>query len=154
MNFAPAANARAYPESPWSDDRLIRMTALWAEGLSAAETARKLNEEFGTTFTRSSVIGKVHRQKLAKREVENRGRWVRENTIHQRLAAADIVDALIPIEQRKTLFNLGRRDCRFPIGDPCSRDFFFCGGESLETAPYCAGHAKRAYGYVSEKAKF
>ena len=40
----------------------------------------------------------------------------------------------IPIEQRKTLLQLTEKTCHWPIGDPGSADFFFCGGERQRPA--------------------
>lgn len=166
MTLAQAVENQQLIETPWTSVRLARMTGLWAEGLSAAETAKRLNEEFGTHFSRSAVIGKVYRQNIPKRQVENRGRWVRDNTTRARRIqrrpsvieltadAPNIDDNSIPFAQRKTLFKLAMHNCRWPVGDPCAPDFFFCGGQAIETQPYCAGHAKRAYGYVREAAKF
>jgi GcrA cell cycle regulator len=47
----------------------------------------------------------------------------------------------------------GERHCRWPIGDPRSPDFRFCGCESLDGLPYCADHARVAYQTVSRKAR-
>ena len=34
---------------------------------------------------------------------------------------------------------------RWPIGDPGSADFFFCGGQTVSGLPYCAYHSRVAY---------
>jgi len=47
----------------WTDNRIAVLKKLWIEGLSASEIAREL----GGGATRNSVIGKVHRLKLATR---------------------------------------------------------------------------------------
>ena len=51
----------------------------------------------------------------------------------------------IPVEQRKTLLQLTEKTCRWPIGDPGSAEFFFCGGETANDLPYCAYHSRVAY---------
>jgi GcrA cell cycle regulator len=56
-----------------------------------------------------------------------------------------IEDYSIPTPQRKTLFDLGRHDCRWPVGDPQSDLFFFCGAVVEQDKPYCTGHCARAY---------
>lgn len=48
----------------------------------------------------------------------------------------------IPVEQRKSLMELGSNDCRFPYGDVGENDFFFCGGESVPGHSYCAMHCR------------
>ena len=47
----------------------------------------------------------------------------------------------------------GERHCRWPIGDPRSPDFRFCGCETVEGLPYCTDHARIAYQTVSRKAR-
>ena len=51
----------------------------------------------------------------------------------------------IPVEQRKTLLQLNEHTCRWPIGDPGSPEFFFCGGDTANELPYCAYHRRVAY---------
>jgi GcrA cell cycle regulator len=57
----------------------------------------------------------------------------------------------IPIEQRKTLLQLSDATCRWPVGDPGSTDFFFCGGNSNEGSPYCSYHSRVAYQPASDR---
>ena len=35
--------------------------------------------------------------------------------------------------------------CRWPLGDPKSGDFAYCGLQPVEGQPYCAGHCQMAY---------
>ena len=35
--------------------------------------------------------------------------------------------------------------CRWPLGDPMSGDFAYCGLEAANGRPYCAGHSRLAY---------
>lgn len=60
-------------------------------------------------------------------------------------AAIAEFDNVIPMTQRITLLELNASHCRWPIGDPQSPDFAFCGGRALEGVPYCAGHTRIAY---------
>jgi GcrA cell cycle regulator len=57
----------------------------------------------------------------------------------------ELLDNVIPIGQRRTILELTEETCRWPIGDPGSSDFFFCGGQSLTGLPYCAYHSRVAY---------
>ncbi len=57
----------------------------------------------------------------------------------------------IPIEQRKTLLQLTDKTCHWPVGDPGSGEFYFCGGESANDQPYCAYHARVAYQPPSDR---
>jgi GcrA cell cycle regulator len=55
-----------------------------------------------------------------------------------------LADADIPLRERRSLLRLNHRTCRWPVGDPGSRDFFFCGAEPLKDKPYCEAHCARA----------
>jgi GcrA cell cycle regulator len=55
------------------------------------------------------------------------------------------VDADVPLSQRRSFLELDSSTCRWPVGDPCQSDFFFCGARPLEGKPYCAAHDARAY---------
>ena len=43
-----------------------------------------------------------------------------------------------------TVLTLGAHMCKWPIGDPSSDDFTFCGRRASE-GPYCVEHARVAY---------
>ena len=45
----------------------------------------------------------------------------------------------------------GERQCRWPVGDPRSPDFRFCGCQVYETLPYCIDHARVAYQNIGKK---
>jgi len=45
----------------------------------------------------------------------------------------------------------GERQCRWPVGDPRSPDFRFCGCQVYETLPYCIDHARVAYQNIGRK---
>ena len=57
----------------------------------------------------------------------------------------ELLENIIPIGQRCSLLELNDAKCRWPIGDPGSPDFFFCGGHPSGEMPYCAYHARIAY---------
>jgi len=47
--------------SEWTDLMVSRLQRLSHEGYSGGHIAKRVNEEFGRSFTRSAVIGKLHR---------------------------------------------------------------------------------------------
>jgi GcrA cell cycle regulator len=53
-------------------------------------------------------------------------------------------DVDISLAQRRSLLELASHDCRWPVGDPSTADFFFCGAEVLRGKPYCRAHGERA----------
>lgn len=153
---------RVAPAPVWTGDLVERLKKLWSDGESGSIISRKLNDEFNTNFTRNAVIGRAFRMNLPKK-----GRSPSDNASAQHLkrrltlkrgrpaverptVTAPLKDDEIPLEQRKQLLDLKRRDCRWPVGDPGTPGFFFCGGVSLLDSPYCAAHHKRAHGYVRE----
>ena len=54
-------------------------------------------------------------------------------------------DNVVPMSQRLSLLELNEATCHWPIGDPSSSEFFFCGGKALTSLPYCAHHSRIAY---------
>jgi GcrA cell cycle regulator len=62
-----------------------------------------------------------------------------------------LVDAGIPFSRRRSFLQLNCRTCRWPVGDPASADFFFCGAKPLQDKPYCAAHCARAYRPAKKK---
>lgn len=47
--------------------------------------------------------------------------------------------------ERVTIMDLREGMCRWPVGDPTSPDFRFCGARSQIGMPYCQHHAQIAY---------
>jgi GcrA cell cycle regulator len=153
----------------WTDERVELLKKLWSDGLSASQIAAELGG-----ITRNAVIGKVHRLGLSGRakspaSTAPRQRKSRTHTHMLRvprtrgntaLAHAydydvepepELLDNVIPIGQRRTLLELTEETCRWPIGDPGSTEFFFCGGQSLSGLPYCAYHSRVAYQPPSDR---
>ncbi|MEL6372858.1 MAG: GcrA family cell cycle regulator [Pseudomonadota bacterium] len=148
----------------WTDERVEILKKLWAEGLSASQIAGRLGE-----VTRNAVIGKVHRLGLSGRATTSRLKShrprVRSNakrTAKRRFdGKVSPLGALyggeaepyvppaeeieIPLEERKYIQTLEANDCRWPIGDPQSADFHFCGKPKAPGLPYCECHARRAF---------
>jgi GcrA cell cycle regulator len=48
--------------------------------------------------------------------------------------------------RRLTLLELQKRTCRWPVGDPGTPEFFFCGNETDGERPYCPIHHAVAHG--------
>lgn len=60
-------------------------------------------------------------------------------------APAPREDVVIPMSERVTIMDLREFMCRWPMGDPTSPDFRFCGSRSVTGMPYCSHHARIAY---------
>jgi len=160
----------------WTEERVEMLKKLWADGLSASQIATELG-----SITRNAVIGKVHRLGLSGRAKTPSAAAARPRKVHLpktlrvsrpatrgNLALAhayevdgepesEFLDNLIPIGQRRTLLDLyneaGQRleVCCWPVGDPGTPEFFFCGGQSLAALPYCSYHSRVAYQPPSER---
>ena len=149
----------------WTDERVETLRKLWTEGLSASRIAAELGG-----ITRNAVIGKVHRLGLSGRAksptaAAPRPRKVRPHSQAPRIARPsmrgntalaqayepevepepEFIDNVIPLGQRRSLLELNEDTCRWPIGDPGSPDFFFCGGRAVTGLPYCSHHSRVAY---------
>jgi GcrA cell cycle regulator len=62
-------------------------------------------------------------------------------------------NVVVPISRKLALTELTERTCKWPVGDPLTDDFHFCGCESPDNSPYCTYHAKLAYQPVHDRRK-
>ncbi len=67
------------------------------------------------------------------------------------LPALRAKDVVIPLSDRVTILELGASMCRWPIGDPTSAEFRFCGCRATGTLPYCQEHARLAFQPVADR---
>ncbi len=148
----------------WNDERVGLLSRLWLEGRSASQIAAEL----GQGVTRNAVIGKVHRLGLSGRAkiaapavTANRLRAKPAPRIPQDSPSATAViappsaitvapvaqvsnDVVIPFSDRVTIMELRETMCRWPLGDPASVDFRYCGCRTA-VGPYCKDHARMAF---------
>jgi len=154
----------------WTDERVELLKKLWSDGLSASQIAGELGG-----ITRNAVIGKVHRLGLSgrakspsagvarPRKARAPGMMrvprsaIRGNTAlahayeHDLEPEPELIENIIPLGQRRTILELNEDTCRWPIGDPGSPDFFFCGGHTVNGLPYCSYHSRVAYQPVNDR---
>ena len=155
----------------WSDDRVEQLKKLWEAGLSASQIAAELGN-----VTRNAVIGKVHRLGLSGRAKSpssaaprqrkarpaqhmmrvarpvSRGNTALAHAFEVEMEPDPIsYDNVVPMSQRLSLLELNEATCHWPVGDPSSADFFFCGGKALSGLPYCAHHSRVAYQPASDR---
>lgn len=60
-------------------------------------------------------------------------------------------NVVVPLSERVTIMDLREYMCRWPVGDPTSPSFRFCGARSVTGMPYCAHHAAIAYQPVLDR---
>lgn len=70
-------------------------------------------------------------------------RGLNDNSSTFALTSAPVPDIVDP-PGKYTLMDLDKDMCKWPVGDPTSSDFGFCGDPRVEGRPYCACHARRA----------
>lgn len=71
--------------------------------------------------------------------------------IHFDLPSLRAKDTALPFSDRVTILELGASMCRWPIGDPTSAEFRFCGCRATGTLPYCQEHARVAFQPVADR---
>lgn len=155
----------------WTDERVDTVRKLWKVGLSASQIAAELGG-----VTRNAVIGKVHRLGLSGRakapsssvprqrkprapaQMFRHARpMMRGNTVlampayeYEPGPEPEAIDNIIPIGQRCSILELDAEKCHWPIGDPGTPEFFFCGGRAAGGA-YCGYHSRIAYQPVTDR---
>ncbi|RCK99953.1 MAG: GcrA cell cycle regulator [Candidatus Tokpelaia sp. JSC189] len=60
-------------------------------------------------------------------------------------------NVVVPMVRHLSLLQLTENTCKWPVGDPLTEDFYFCGADSGKTGPYCSYHSKIAFQPVSER---
>jgi GcrA cell cycle regulator len=135
----------------WTAERIAQLKSCFAAGLSCSQIA----DEIGVS--RNAVIGKINRLRLTRLTGTVAARPRRPRVALRLVTQHDILSALraepeppreeiaIPQECRCSLADLSDGKCRWPISEPGSRDFGFCGGKAVDGLPYCAAHARIAY---------
>jgi GcrA cell cycle regulator len=145
----------------WTEDRVGALKKLWLEGQSASQIAKQL----GGGVTRNAVIGKVHRLGLSGRAAPSQPARAtfrpsrprpaapptqapsaprRIEAVQPRPAAPSVPAPMPDLPGTATVMTLGAHMCKWPIGDPSSTEFSFCGRRASEGV-YCVEHARVAY---------
>lgn len=150
-------------ESPWTEEKIEILKKMWAAGVIGPQIAKVLGS------TKSAIYEKAKRLNLPPHRQENTrhvsvpsirrqksGRLTNVTRIRaktngydpgQQALPFDLPDESIPLEQRKTIFELDNGTCRWPCGDPGTPEFFYCGNPEADNAagiPYCRAHTLRA----------
>lgn len=147
----------------WSAETIDRLRGLWSEGLSTAEIGRRLN------ISKNAVVGKAHRLDLPARPSPIRRdilasarprpaapRRISGPTLPSLAALAPAPSGTRPAApvSRPGLIagfsGVARNTpripaCCWPIGEPGTPSFRFCGDPALAGKPYCGPHAEVAY---------
>tara|TARA_B100001057_G_scaffold427817_1_gene452783 strand:+ start:475 stop:975 length:501 start_codon:yes stop_codon:yes gene_type:complete len=138
--------------SAWTKDNVEFLKKNW--GLA---TARELAEKMGPGFTRNSIIGKASRlglsAKIKTRTATSNQNF--DNSIEEKSLKSNrgrkskfkslIIEKDFEPENPKQLEDLDENSCKWPIGHPDEKSFYFCGRSSLKDFSYCKLHLLYAY---------
>ena len=136
----------------WTSEKVEKLKELWSKGRTASQIAEALGDT-----TRNAVIGKAHRLNLEARAPskqsnspksrENRQVMKRSPAPMSRKAKFQsiLLDKNFEAENPKSLEELSEDTCKWPIGHPDEKSFYFCGRSSLKDFSYCKLHLLYAY---------
>ena len=136
----------------WTPERESKLRELWKKGHTASQIASIL-----TGTTRNAVIGKAHRLNLEARttskktsgtpktKTESHTEVKQEKLSRKARFRSLLLDKNFEPENPKKLEELTDTTCRWPIGHPYEKGFYFCGRTPMEKFPYCKLHVLYAF---------
>ncbi len=135
----------------WTEERVAKLKELWGKGKTASQIAEIIGG-----ISRNSVIGKAHRLNLSAK-IKTRAATSNQNfeNSHQENNKIKrgrkskfkslIIEKDFEPENPKQLEELDENSCKWPIGHPDEKSFYFCGRSSLKDFSYCKLHILYAY---------
>lgn len=125
---------------------------------SAKTTAKVKVTEKKTTAVKTTAKSAAKKTTVAKKTEKKTAEKVKEtekNTV-AKTAKVDVKNLAMHqriIQHSLEMANLKPNQCRWPIGDPDSEHFHFCGETVFVGKPYCYEHCKQAYQFAPPKKK-
>ena len=136
----------------WTDEKVTKLKELWGKGNTASQIAEIIGG-----ISRNAVIGKAHRLNLSAK-IKTRTATSSKNfdsSIDDRIVKSKrgrkskfkslIIEKDFEPENPKQLEELDENSCKWPIGHPDEKNFYFCGRSSLKDFSYCKLHLLYAY---------
>ena len=136
----------------WNEEKVQKLKELWGKGSTASQIAEIIGG-----ISRNAVIGKAHRLNLSSKiktrnasSSQNFDNSSEENSSKQRRGRKSKFQSLIiekdfEPENPKKLEELDEGSCKWPVGHPEEKSFYFCGRSSLKDFSYCKLHLLYAY---------
>ena len=141
----------------WNDEKVAKLKELWGKGNTASQIAEIIGG-----ISRNAVIGKAHRLNLSAK-IKTRAKSANQNykSNNEDLKIKSdrgknkfkslIIEKDFEPENPKQLEELDDTSCKWPIGHPDEKTFYFCGRSSLKDFSYCKLHLLYAYQPKSKK---
>ena len=144
----------------WTAEKVEKLKELWGKGNTASQIAEIIGG-----VTRNAVIGKAHRLNLSAKiktrstSAYNKDDLNKENNLKNRKIKrmkfkSLIIEKDFEPENPKQLEDLDENSCKWPIGHPDEKTFYFCGRSSLKDFSYCKLHLLYAYQPKGKKEEF
>ena len=136
----------------WNEEKVAKLKELWGKGNTASQIAEIIGG-----ISRNAVIGKAHRLNLSAKiktrtatSNENFNNSIESKSVKTRQGRRSkfkslIIDKDFEPENPKQLEELDENSCKWPIGHPDEKTFYFCGRSSLKDFSYCKLHLLYAY---------
>ena len=136
----------------WNEEKVEKLKELWGKGSTASQIAEIIGG-----ISRNAVIGKAHRLNLSSKiktrnasSSQNFDNSSEENSSKQRQGRKSKFKSLLiekdfEPENPKKLEELDESSCKWPVGHPEEKSFYFCGRSSLKDFSYCKLHLLYAY---------
>ena len=136
----------------WTEEKVAKLKELWGKGNTASQIAEIIGG-----ISRNAVIGKAHRLNLSAKiktrtatSSQNFNRTTNENNTQLKRGRKSkfkslIIEKNFEPENPKQLEELNENSCKWPIGHPDEKTFYFCGRSSLKDFSYCKLHLLYAY---------
>ena len=135
----------------WNEEKVSKLKELWGKGNTASQIAEIIGG-----LSRNAIIGKAHRLNLSAKiktrtatSNQNFENSIQEKNISKRERKNKfkslIIEKDFEPESPKQLEELDESSCKWPLGHPDEKLFYFCGRSSLKDFSYCKLHLLYAY---------